>query len=225
MSKQAELDLLLGSPAVAAVGDPLDRYYTFPHVAEAFVRCLPWDDLEGNIIEPSVGAGAWLVPLDARYPRARLIAVDLDPRAAGLRSPLLDKTITGDFVVEAHSPRSGRPLPRRPENCTVIGNPPFSTLDAFLEAAFLLANRVAFLVQDNALTAELRETLVLSRPLRAVLASSIRLRWVGRKGQSSFTYSVFCWDAAWRGPCTYHRVDTTPQGRGDLLARHQQVTA
>jgi hypothetical protein len=209
------LPLNLGSPPVRRVADPLDRYYTFPHVAEAFVSALPWQahEVTGLLVEPSVGAGAWLSPLAQRYPAADLVGVDIDPRAAGLHSNLLAHAWAEDWrqAVARLAPLGRVDL--------VAGNPPFSLLDESLEAALSCSRRVAFLIQDNAMTAEVRADLIGGTPLRAVLASSTRLRWVGRSGQSSFTHSVYCWEAGWSGPCSYRRVDTSGAGRGDLLAR------
>lgn len=93
--------------------DPLDRYYTPDDVAVRLVEwlCIPpsWD-----IIEPSVGSGAWVRALRACGHRGRIIGVDVDPDATGLHD--VDEAHVGDWPTLA---------PTLPRVRLHLGNPPF----------------------------------------------------------------------------------------------------
>lgn len=225
MADALALPLGVASPPVGVTADKLGRYYTRLPDAHAFVRALPWDGAAlRRAFIPSVGSGAWPLALRARWPHLHIVGVDLDPLAPALHLPPdksgCDTVIQGDWRQVA---------PTLGDADLVVDNIPFALFDAFLIAAFNVAPRVAFLVQDTVKSALLeehyadvpgyasREELILSRPWRAVLTGNDRLRFEGRKGQSPSSHSVHCWDATWRGDCAYRLVDLRG-GRGDLVA-------
>lgn len=139
----------------------LGAYYTEPELAGAVVDAIlarvP-DALDGLVIEPSVGGGAFLGAILARAPAtARVWAVDVDPAASGLRHP--DPRVRGvhaDFL---------RWLPPAPG--TVIGNPPFSIL-----VPKLRPSKAPVLDREGAPVTVRRS--VVAEHIRAALAASSR---------------------------------------------------
>ena len=108
----------------------LDQFYTVPMVAQ---NCIDQvlDYYSGQpfetIIEPAAGMGAF-----SRQLGSDCIALDLDPKAAGIQ--------TADFLTWQPETLKGR--------CLVIGNPPFSRDAAmkFLNYAAAFADVVAFIL-------------------------------------------------------------------------------
>jgi hypothetical protein len=121
---------------VGQVRDPLDRFFTPDALAVAIVdrlaRRIP---APASILEPSAGGGAFVRACRARWPRAWLIARDIDPDAEGLA--LADDGAVGDFLT-ADLPRVD----------LVIGNPPFTgdTAIAHVTRARELGDTVCFIL-------------------------------------------------------------------------------
>lgn len=117
--------------------DPLDRYYTPDDVATRLVEwlCIPptWD-----IIEPSVGSGAWVRALRACGHRGRIIGVDVDPDAAGLHD--VDEAHVGDWPTIAPT------LRRVPLH---LGNPPFRPATNHIAASRAMGARSITLLRTT----------------------------------------------------------------------------
>lgn len=122
--------------------DPLDRDYTPRSLAAACVRIVAADWLAHAgqaprlVVEPSVGGGAFAAPICAAWPIARVVGVDLDFRAKGLREPGVEG-IVGDFLRIGRSAFHTRTSMDAPD--VVVGNPPFSSAEAFVRHALDLA--------------------------------------------------------------------------------------
>ena len=86
--------------APAALGlphDPLDRFYTPPALAAVVCEWLLHHvRTPRRIVEPSVGAGAFVAAARRVWPTARIEGVDVDPDAAGLA--LCDSSRVGDWL-------------------------------------------------------------------------------------------------------------------------------
>lgn len=94
--------------------DPLGRCYTPQALADRIVEAIAFPGIPWSILEPSVGGGAFVVACARRWPESRVIGIDKDPDAEGLR--LCDTAHVADFVAEPR-PLIGAPL--------VLGNPDF----------------------------------------------------------------------------------------------------
>lgn len=117
--------------------DPLDRYYTRPHVARAIVG---WLDIPkgATVIEPNVGRGAWARALRDSGHHGPIIGVDLDPQPEAFE--VCTEVITGDWLTV--SATIGRAW-------IVLGNPPFITAADHLVASLEVAPRVGFLLRSS----------------------------------------------------------------------------
>lgn len=114
MSDQLSLTRDVGRPK-----DEHGRFYTPSALAEIIVDELEFETFGPSlIVEPSVGAGAFVGPLRARWPGAAIVGVDVDAGAPGLAG--CDAAHVGDWPVVA----SGWMFGRRPD--LVVGNPPFT---------------------------------------------------------------------------------------------------
>ena len=113
--------------------DNLDQFYTDPKLARGYVKFLAnrYDLGSMTAVEPSAGAGAFSSPL--KKVCGKVIAIDLEPKAKGIRQ--------GDFL--QFTPPFG-------DNIAVVGNPPFgfaaSTAVRFFNKAAGWASLVAFIV-------------------------------------------------------------------------------
>lgn len=94
----------------------LGTFYTPINLALALCQMLDRDlgGPAGWVLEPSVGAGAFVRAAKALWPSCRVLGVDVDRNAPGLA--LCDETFVGDF------------LSWNPSRLfdVVVGNPPFS---------------------------------------------------------------------------------------------------
>lgn len=158
---------LPGMPRKFGIRDPLERCYTPDALAQACVDLLPefdewrasgawtvgedgsivskYDRPHGwsrrrplNVLEPSVGGGAFVRALHRRWPELRpsVRGVDQDRGAAGLRdcfSPVVGDFLALDFDVKWKTD-------------LVIGNPPFSSAEKHVERALMYSPIVAFVL-------------------------------------------------------------------------------
>lgn len=137
--------------------DPLDRDYTPRSLAAFCARTVAADWLAHAgqaprlVVEPSVGGGAFLSPIQSAWPTARIVGVDLDAGAPGLRFPIPGLWAVRKSFLDC-DPFDLGGLPD-----VVIGNPPFAHAEAFVRhaldvavpggmAAFIL--RLAFLESE-----------------------------------------------------------------------------
>lgn len=154
-----DLTLFGTADGLGPVGDPLGRCYTPMRLAQAVVDAITVPgEVDGRllstafpcIVEPSVGGGAFARAVYRRWPIARLLGVDVDPRAEGL--DVCGRRIVGDWPTVA---RFWDRLEATEDHRTpdlVVGNPPFGQavgLDvtiAHVLAALDLAPIVAFVL-------------------------------------------------------------------------------
>ena len=143
--KRTPLDLFGASIDPApVVGADLDAVYTMDTLAdlcvERVVAGCPELPIGCDVVEPSVGGGAFARSLRKRLPCSRLIGVDVDPDANG--HDVVDWSIVAD-VVEWSTARAVRPG-------LIIGNPPFSDAIAHVEALLrMLPMRLALILPSD----------------------------------------------------------------------------
>ncbi len=105
------------------IGDELDRCFTPQKLAQAVVesvaRFVPAPKL---IIEPSVGGGAFVRAIRARWPDVEVWGCDLDPYAEGFR--WCDEVVMQDWVVGAKV-LANRARAQGKRVDLVVGNPSF----------------------------------------------------------------------------------------------------
>ncbi len=100
----------------------LDAYYTPEALATACVSVVPFSG-DGLVVEPSVGGGAFARAVRARWPRAFVTGVDVNPDAPG-RSNV--------HFFETRDVLLWRPFP--PPNL-IVGNPPYTDAEAHVRWA------------------------------------------------------------------------------------------
>ena len=99
-----------------------DAYYTPDALAHACVSVLT-DANPDHVVEPSVGGGAFVRAVRARWPRARVSGYDLDPEAKG--GALCDAFYNTNWLTIA--PTS------KPD--VILGNPPYNEAEAHVRKA------------------------------------------------------------------------------------------
>lgn len=129
MTDQGQLFGRFGTEdGLGPVGDELGRCFTPLPLAQAVVDAVEWDDnAEGlltTVLEPSVGGGAFVRAARHRWPLARILGVDIDPRAEAFELGLVDRGEVGDFPTVARFwDRIEFGAGGRPD--LIVGNPPF----------------------------------------------------------------------------------------------------
>lgn len=162
------------------VRDVLDRYYTPDVLAVACVRALDLRPEPSLVLEPSLGGGAFARAVRARWPKALIQGVDIDPDAPGREHA--DHLWTGDF--RDHPFGSGFSL--------VIGNPPYRDAEAHVEAALALAPEVAMLLRLGLLAGQKRSAFWRAHPPAVVHVLSRRPSFTGG-GTDASEYGWFVW--------------------------------
>lgn len=169
--------------------DGLDRYYTPDHVAQ---RCVQLLELApgSRVLEPHVGAGAWVRALRAVVPDVFIVGMDLDPTAKGLQ--LVDVAIIGDFLLDDwRFDLLGRDLD------AVVGNPPYSDAEAHVRRAFELTATTAYLLRATFLESRRRIPLLRNHPPARVHRFAERVRFLERgrpmKGGDSCGHALVTW--------------------------------
>lgn len=109
----------------AATRRPLGAVYTPRSIIESMLSWASDQGAPARVVDPGAGSGRYLVAAAARFPRARLVGVELDPVAAlMLRANLATLGLTkratvlvDDFRLAEVDPVRGRTL--------FLGNPPY----------------------------------------------------------------------------------------------------
>ena len=101
--------------------------YTPPAIVESMVEWAAGDSPPGRVVDPGAGSGRFAVAAGRRFPRARVVAVELDPVAAiCCRGHLAAAGLAGRARVEAVDYRA---LPAEPSaddaRTLYLGNPPY----------------------------------------------------------------------------------------------------
>ena len=101
--------------------------YTPPAIVESMVAWAADDPPPGRVVDPGAGSGRFAVAAGRRFPRARVLAVELDPVAAiCCRGHLAAAGLAGRARVEAADYRA---LPAEPPDdgagTLYLGNPPY----------------------------------------------------------------------------------------------------
>lgn len=159
---------------------PLDAYYTPDEVASQLVGTLGLGMRRGlEVLEPSVGGGAFVRALRSVDDRCSITGIDCDPSAAGL--PICDETWVGDFATYQGGPFD-----------LVVGNPPYRDAEAHVRHALTLAPTVAFLLRLAFLESQSRYPLWRDHPASEVFVLSRRPSFTGG-GTDATAYAFFIW--------------------------------
>ena len=191
--------------------DPLDRYYT-PHcLADAIVGAVVGELGEARrfaisrAVEPSVGGGAFVRAVRAWLPHVVIEGIDVDADAAGL--PACDERRVADF-------EAGRP--RYEHGALVIGNPPYSRMEAHARQALSCAPLVCFLTRASFLGSKARRYFWMDHPPRKVWQIVGRPSFTNG-GSDTSEYVAILWDAYHAGPPTLGWL-ADPAGEGKRRA-------
>jgi len=139
----AEMAALIVEADTGVRRDLLDRYYTPPACALACLRdAAPFLPEPRRIVEPSVGAGAWVDAARELWPNAVVVGYDVDPDAAGLAR--CDERHVGDW------------LELGGECDLLLGNPPYKLLAAWLARSVERAPSSLYLLRGTALGSDRR---------------------------------------------------------------------
>lgn len=194
------------SPADKFTRPTFDAYYTPLAVATACVGAV-WNVKTRRVlrvVEPAVGAGAWVKALRARQEGVGVVGVDVDPKAPGL--DLCDLAITDDYLQRAPSLRAD----------LVIGNPPYGgDICAWVDASLQVAPMVAFLLRGTFLGSKGRAKWWRSFPPSDVFVLTSRPRWEGPGAQpsaDSVDSVLVVWknDGDLAAPTLLHWLDVVP---------------
>ena len=196
-----------GAQMTKAMADraPLDAYDTPAELARAICtllrdRLLP--AAPAGILEPSAGSGVFVRQAEAHWPSARVLGIDIKPRADGIKE--------ADFL---------RPLVCHAleEWDLILGNPPFRDAELHVRRALSMltapravaprGGRLAFLLPLSFLGGVGRVALYREHPLRGLIPIAGRPSFTGA-GTGSQEYALYVWERDWRG---------TGFGAGDLL--------
>jgi hypothetical protein len=173
-----------------------DQYFTPPEVAIACVRALNiWPPL--TILEPSVGGGAFLHAVHARWPKAYTLACDIDQELAAYSGA--DACLYGDFLDFVNIGRSVD---------LVVGNPPYRHALEHVEHALDLVREgghVAFLLRLGFLESRRRAAFWKAHPLKELHVLCERPSFTGG-GTDSAAYGFFVWQKGHTGPSTLHHI-------------------
>lgn len=166
----------------------LDAYYTPEALARACVSTVPFSG-EGLVLEPSVGGGAFARAVRARWPRAFLTGLDVNPEAPG-------KSEVHYF--EATDALAWRPMP--PPDL-IVGNPPYRDAEAHVCWALgqvATGGTVGMLLRLAFMESGRRKAFwsVWGRYLDAVYVLDARPSFTADGGRDACAYGWFVWRKA-----------------------------
>ena len=170
---------------------PLDAYYTDPAVAMACVAVLP-ALIDGVLVEPSVGGGAFARAMRARWPGRQIVGVDVVETPPG--------AVDCDACQRCDWPSWGPFTPV----AAIVGNPPYSHAEAHIRHALAVVRpggTVAFLLRLAMLEGQKRAAFWREFPPVAVHVLSKRPSFTGG-GTDSAAYAVFQWRRGFCGTPT-----------------------
>lgn len=189
-----------------------DAYFTPRWVVDLCVEHIVPEitELQGEAIalEPSAGAGVFLSALASRYPAVRRVAVDINaPQHIAQWGGAIP--IHGDFLDTGTLARCRREAGDGLYDL-VIGNPPFTHAQDFIEAATPLAWATVFLVRLGFLASERRvEFFRRHRPAYVYILPQ-RPSFTGTHRTDSADYCFVAWLRGYEGPTMTHWLPAVP---------------
>jgi hypothetical protein len=165
---------------------PLDAYYTPDALALACVRHI---GAPTNVIEPSVGGGAFVRAVKHARRTAYVLGIDINPDAPGL--PLCDTSRAGCWLEQPEFPAP---------DWWVIGNPPYGDAEAHVRKALAMQPAgVAMLLRLSFIGSRGRSKLFAEHPLSELAVVVGRPSFTGG-GTDSSEYGLFIWRDHHTGP-------------------------
>lgn len=183
-----------------------DHYATPPQLCELICKRLRDDGViedPVNILEPGCGEGFFLDAFRKVWPEAVSIGVDINEHLVDLARSRGHEVVHADLFSYA---REG------PDWSAIIGNPPFSLLDEFIEACLPRVDpdfgSLAFLMRLDALGSKGRYDKIWSKhPPARVYVMPERPGFTPDGGTDSIEYQVGVWKPSHEGPSELHFLD------------------
>lgn len=176
----------------------LDAYSTPDALADAIcARLARASRIPATVVEPSAGRGPFVRAARRAWPKAHVIAVEVDPNMLGALG------VSGAHTVvlrgwEAYATQvSGRLRPR-----LIVGNPPYRQAQAHIEAALRVmrpGDTLAFLLRINFLGSSERVPFWKRCGLSEIWPIAPRPSFTGG-GSDGTEYAVFIWRHGQKGP-------------------------
>lgn len=130
-------------PMAGTTGDPVERFFTDPVLAERLVARMPSFPADTVYVEPSLGRADFVMSTRRRFGNVRMYGVDIDAQAPGwARIAPEDRFLTD--LVQLHPQRMAALGPHRPT--VAVGNPPFSLAVAHIQHLLALGLEHLFLL-------------------------------------------------------------------------------
>ena len=164
---------------------PLDAYDTPPALAAAMCQTLAGlIATPGRILEPSAGSGVFLRAAGNQWRSAAIAGVDVEPRSTGVAR--------GDFLADEFG-----------HYALVIGNPPWSLAEEFVETALSCTRHrghVAFILRSSFHHGQARTDRLHSRRcLRWWIPLRERPSYTADGRTDSVDSSIFVWERGFVG--------------------------
>lgn len=177
----------------------LDAYYTPDALAASIVSAVhAVEPIDGLVMEPHAGGGAFVRAILGQCPQASLYANDINPAAPGLHAAGWGDTGRTPYTTSMSSYIDRERLPL----CQwVICNPPYSDAEAHTRCSLGHSRHVVSLLRLAFTESQKRTTFWAEHPARHVWVLAKRPSFTGGKTDSS-AYGVFWWDREHQGPTT-----------------------
>jgi len=188
-----------------------DRYYTPAWVVRqclqygTFVAIESIRDRPQRILDPGAGRGVFTDAVRAKYPKAEITALDLDPTVGPW--PTADHSLVSTNFLEWNTNKAQ-------SFDLVVGNPPYKLAQKFLEHSLRMSRYVVFLLRVGFLASARRYHFLQAHPPVAVYLLPNRPRFIypdGAPRSSDQTeYAIMCWRERLPGPQPVPRLFWLP---------------
>lgn len=145
-----------------------------------------------TILEPGAGDGAFVRRLLEQYPRAKITALDIDPKA-GPWPGCFEQYQCADFLQADYLAPCD----------LVVGNPPFTLALEFCLASLALSKNVVFLVRQGFLSSARRSAFFRAHPPAHVFILTKRPSFTGGQTDTA-DYCFGAWSSEFSGATQLH---------------------
>ena len=160
-----------------------DFYATPKDCIQNFIN--HYGDINGKVLEPSAGNGN-ITEVVKSNGNNFVVSLELREEELDSLNAISDEVVIGDFLK----------YETEDEFDYIIGNPPYSLAQEFLEKCFELANentKIIMLLRTNFLESKKRYEFWQKHPVNGLYVLSKRPSFTG-KGTDATSYSWFVWD-------------------------------